>query len=216
MPPKETMPLSTPGLTHGAHGVHGGAAARDGGEGELRPGGHGEEVSVGLGHGGDVDGGEVHVLEQAVYLALAGDVVEPVDEAPGLDEGVDGKVERAVRGVVDGAGGLQHLGDLAGDDYAVAGGGVDVVEGAALALGVEGGVEGGDDGGGGVEPGLGVFAVGLDGDGGVHGKELLFRGLNLPAGGQRQRHAADEQRRDKFSQSLHKRETPVRDRFLKV
>lgn len=119
-----------PGLTHGAHGVHGGTAARDGGEGELHPGGHSEEVGVGLGHGGDVDGGEVHVLEQAVYLALAGDLVEPVDEAPGLDEGVNGEVERAVRGVVDCAGGLEHLGDLAGDDYAVAGGGVDVVEGA--------------------------------------------------------------------------------------
>ena len=80
---------------HGAGGVHGGAAPAERGEGELHPNGQGEEVGVRIRHGGEGGGGEVHVFDQALYLVLGGDAVEPVHKAPGLDEGVDGGVEIA-------------------------------------------------------------------------------------------------------------------------
>ena len=97
----------------------------------------------------------------------------------------------------------QHLRHLTRHDDALALRVVDRVGGGAITLRVERDAERVDDGGGGFQPGLGGFAIGLDGDGRVHGEELFFSRGDAAAAGQSQQQPQTERQCGERFESFH-------------
>ena len=180
-------------VAHGADGVVGGAALGHRAEADLRPGGEGHGVGAGAREAGQrhlVVGAADEILPQ---LFIRGHVVAAAVEAPALDNGVDGQVERAAGLLVDRVGGREHVRHLAGNGDVAAVCVVDGVGGAGLNVGVEHVVHGEDDALRRVEAALGVLAVGRERHDRVHGEDLPLAHLRLAAGRKSQCHGKAEQ-----------------------